>query len=167
MPTNFEAKRTSRSVIRSLEETQERLRTLITSLAPEEQTRLERVPLGFLEWTEIRVHHLHFLLTAGAEADVAIESVSLSARLLLEALWTLRWIGSSSDRAREFLAAGWGDMSDSGEVFIRKAKSAGADEIAAGAIENQRGIEADARLHGLDAKLLRSFPVGVDFMEKS
>ena len=91
------------STVVALRETLADLGNLHASVNDERRARLEGVPYRFLEWTMVRVQSLHWVISASGGEMATVEAAALSARLLLEALWILRWIDSQEDRAKEFL----------------------------------------------------------------
>src|SRR5260370_19430496 len=94
-----------------------------------------------------------------------IETASLLARLLVEALWILRWIGANEKRAREFALAGFRDMADIGQICIVQTKNK-VPEFAGEAIESQRGIAEAAARHGASLDKIPKWPVGSDLIAR-
>jgi hypothetical protein len=91
--------------------------------------------------------------------------VSLYARLLLEALWTLRWIGNRNDRARKFALCRFRQMADALQASIVQAK-AKLPGLAEAAIENRRAIEQDAARYGVKLDAIERWPIGSYPLEK-
>lgn len=149
----------------SLLKTRADLENLLSSLDPTQQQRLEMVPVRFLEWTMQRVQHLSWAIAKTDRHSPPLETVSLSARLLVEALWILRWIGQDERRAKEYALAGYRDMSEVGQVCIVQSKDK-LPALAEKAIENQRAIEADAAKQGAALEKIGKWPVGSDLLRK-
>jgi hypothetical protein len=154
-----------KEIFDSLEATEFDLTSLRSSLDAERRQKLEAVPFRFLEWTITRVQHLKRIVRAPDGQPPPIETASLLTRLLVEALWILRWIGANEKRAREFALAGFRDMADIGQICIVQTKNK-VPELAGEAIESQRGIAEAAARHGASLDKIPKWPVGSDLIER-
>ena len=140
------------------------LRRLRSSLSDEQKAWLEVVPFRFLDWTLHRVEHLERLFGEAARTPWP-EAAALSARLLLEALWTLRWIGREPSRAREFALAGFRDQADTNQTSI--VQFSGKDsELKEESIQLQKGLAEAATKFGVDLKTMERWPNGSDLLKK-
>ncbi len=143
---------------------QRELRDVKSCLSDRQRDWLEKVPFRFLEWTLRRLENLERRFSEAVRTPCP-ETAALSARLFLEAVWTLRWIGSDPSRAREFVLAGFREQADINQTSIIQFAEKDADLKEDSIRQRKRLIEAVAN-SGLDLKTLERWPIASDLLRK-